>query len=823
MLLSYLKLSLRLLIRNPFFTFINVLGLAVGFASFMVLWDYSQHELKSDQFHKDYERIYRLFIFGDFADGPAIAGALNPEIIRRAADDFKEIEEYTRIVKQDNFAFEGSAADWFKLFFSYTNKENQRSSFLETRIAYADPNFFDFFSFPLFLGNSRSVLSESNSVVLSKGIARKYFGAREPLGEVLYMNDTIPLRVTGVFEDLPSNTHLVFDMLISTLTIEKYLRLPDSRAWTHGYYKLQKNIPMAAFDSTLNAYVQKNFTGMLGRIFGPATYEAHLQPLKELAFNPHALDRYVPKSRYLLSVLGLVSISVLLMAWVNYINMTLSANQKRMKELAARKAVGANSFDFIRQFIMEALLLNGVALLVAITLIQLIRTPAQVYFGFYVVSWSDISLTVKLLIGCTTLAGITITGMYPAIATLNVSPKILFGEKRLAKSSFRFSHVLTVFQYGAAMALIIWAFSVYLQITHVLNFDIGVKKDQVVVIDLPSHQDSLIRSQVKHFESQLSSSSFIMDYTFSHDVIGDRGDKYLKRNDRSEAFMMEVYTVDARFIPFYGIKLIAGRNFLPNHRADENTIILSRKAIRALGFRNPEDALGAQILVPQDQVGFSDYAPSTVIGVFEDYFADPFFKIYQGYTSGQSLFPSSIDATLRKASVRIFQGQFKNAMGQLQKEYAAAFPHTIFNSNVLEDQISRAYDEEKIVSNQIILFTLIAIGIACLGLLGMMSHKAVEKTKEIGIRKVLGARMRHLGSVLLGSSLKQLLLAMILGLPIARYLTQQYLEKYTEQITLQWWHFALPVLILVMIMFLTIASVLWKAAKSNPVEALKYE
>jgi len=822
MLLSYLKLSLRLLARNPFFTFINVVGLAVGLTSFMVLWNYSQHELKSDQFHKDYERIYRLYVFGQFADGPAIAGALNPEIIRRAADDFKEIEEYTRIVKQDNFV-EGSLPHGRQLFFSYTNMENQRSSFLETRIAYADPNFFDFFSFPLLVGNSRSVLSESNSVVVSKGIARKYFGAREPLGEVLYMNDTIPLRVTGVFEDLPSNTHLVFDMLISSLTIEKYLRLPDSQAWTHGYYKLQGNSSVAAFDSTLNAYVKRNFTGTLDRTFGPATYEAHLQPLKEMAFNTHALDMlHAPKSKYLLSVLGLVSISVLLMAWVNYINMTLSANQKRMKELAARKAVGANSFDFIRQFIMEAMLLNGVALLVAITLIQLIRTPAQVYFGFYVVSWSDISLTVKLLIGCATLAGITITGMYPAIATLNVSPKILFGEKRFAKSSFRFSHLLTVFQYGAAIALIIWAFSVYLQITHVLNFDIGLKKDQVVVIDLPFHQDSLKRLQVKYFESQLSSSSSIMDYTFSHEVIGARGG-FLKRNDLSETFMMEEYTVDARFIPFYGIKLIAGRNFLPNHRADENTIILSRKAIRTLGFKSPEDALGAQILVPQDLVGLSDYAPSTVIGVFEDYFAVPFFNIYQGYTSGQSLFPSSVDATLRKASVRIFPGQFKNAMGQLQKEYASAFPHTIFNSNVLEDQMSRAYDEEKIASNQIILFTLIAIGIACLGLLGMMSHKAVEKTKEIGIRKVLGARMHHLGSVLLGSSLKQLLFAMLLGLPIAWYLTQQYLEKYTERITLQWWHFALPIMILVVIMFLTIASLLWKAANSNPVEALKYE
>jgi len=667
-------------------------------------------------------------------------------------------------------------------------------------------------------------LSESHSVVVSKSMARKYFGAREPLGEVLYLNDTIPLRVTGVFEDLPSNTHLVFDMLISSLTIEKYLRLPDSRAFTHGYYKLQKNIPVAAFDSMLNAYVQKNFTSTLDRNYGPAKYEAHLQPLKELAFNTHAFDMLqVPKSRYLLSVLGLVSISVLLMAWVNYINMTLSANQKRMKELAARKAVGANSFDFIRQFIIEAMLLNGVAILVAITLVQLIQTPAQVYFGFYVVPWIDISLTVKLLISCANLAGITITGIYPAIATLNFSPTVLFGEKRLAKSSFRFSHLLTVFQYGAAMALIIWAFSVYLQITHVLNFDIGVKKDQVVVIDLPSHQDSLIRSQVKYFESQLSSSSFIMDYTFSHDVIGDRDSKFLKRTDRSEAFMMEAYTVDARFIPFYGIKLIAGRNFLSNHRADENTIILSSKAIRTLGFNSPEDALGAQILVPHDLAGHSDYATSTVVGVFEDYFASAFFTINQGYTSGQSLYPSSFNATLRKASVRLFPGQFKNAMGQLPGEYASAFPHTIFNSNILEDQISREYDEEKIASNQIILFTLIAIGIACLGLLGMMSHKAVEKTKEIGIRKVLGARMHHLGSVLLGNSLKQLLLAMILGLPIAWYLTQQYLEKYTERITLQWWHFALPVLILMVILFATIASVLWKAAKSNPVEALKYE
>jgi len=821
MLTSYLTLALRLLARNPFFTFINVAGLAMGFASFMVLWNYSQHELKSDQFHRDYERIYRLYVFGKFADGPAIAGALNPEIIRRAANDFKEIEEYTRIVKQDNFV-EGSLPHGRQLFISYTNKENKRSSFMETRIAYADPNFFDFFSFPLLVGNPRMVLSESNSVVVSKSMARKYFGVHEPLGEVLYLNDTISLRVTGVFEDLPSNTHLVFDMLISSLTIEKYLRLPDSQAWTHGYYKLQGNSSVAAFDSTLNAYVKRNFTGTLDRTFGPATYEAHLQPLKELAFNTHALDSYAPKSKYLLSVLGLVSVSVLLMAWVNYIILTLSANQGRMKELAARKAVGAHAVDFMRQFIIEAMIVNGVALLAAITLIQLIRTPAQVYFGFYVVSWSDISLTVKLLIGCAILAGIIVTGIYPAIATLNVSPKILFGEKRWAKSSFRFIHVLTVFQYSAAIALIIWAFSVYLQIAHVLNFDIGLKKDQVVVIDLPFHQDSLIRSQVKHFESQLSSNSSIMDYTFSHEVIGARGG-FLKRNDRSETFMMEEYTVDARFIPFYGIKLIAGRNFMSNNRADENTIILSRKAIRTLGFKSPEDALGAQILVPQDLVDLSDYAPSTVIGVFEDYFAVPFFTIHQGYTSGQSLLPSSFNTTLRKASVRIFPGQLKNAMGQLQGEYASAFPHSLFNSNILEDQMSRAYDEEKVASNQIILFTLIALGIACLGLLGMMRHKVVEKTKEIGIRRILGARLSNIAHMMLKSTVNHILIALIIALPVAYYLAGQYLKKYTEQITLQWWHFAFPVLILIAILFATIASVLWRAAQNNPVEALKYE
>jgi putative ABC transport system permease protein len=827
MLLNYLKLSLRLLVRNPFFTFINVLGLSVGFTAFIILWNYSQHELKSDQFHKDYERIYRLYLTKKFPTEDWVAGALSPEIIKQAALDLSKIENYTRIINQPNF-LNRSLPHRTQLFFFHTNKLNERSSFVQTRVAYADPNLFDFFSIPLLKGNPHSVLSEPNTVVVSESTAKKYFGVEEPAGELIYLNDTIPLRVTGVFEDLPSNTHLAFDIVISTLTVEKYLRLSDSWAMTHGYYKLRKDVLVTDFEKELNAYSQKHFNEIFNRMFlSEGANTLSLQPLDDLAFNIVVFDKYVPKSKYLLSVLSLVSVVILLMAWVNYINLTLSAQQKRMKELAARRAVGAKSIDFIRQFMMEAFLVNLISFLVALTMVQMIRTPAQIYFGFYVPSWTDIPLTMKLIIAFTILAGILLTGLYPAMATLKISPRVLFGARSTVKGSFNLSGLLTVFQYGTSMTLIIWACSVYLQINHILNLDIGLNKDQVVVIDLPFQHNSFIKSQINYFEDQLSSNAFLSDYAVSQGIMGDINveSMLLKQKENTEPISLQTNGgVDERFIPFYGIKVIAGRNFLPHHTADANAIILSRIATQRFGFKKPEESLGAQVLIPNNAANNGDFSSSTVIGVTEDYFEYPLFNNkYNSNHKGIVLTYRVPADPMLKVSVRIQQGQFQQALHRLQREYTTTFPHAVFNWYFLDDHVSRHYDEEKIESHQIILFTLIAIGIACLGLLGMISNKVIEKTKEIGIRKVLGAKMHQLGYVLLNSSLKQLVLSMVLCLPIAWYLTQRYLEKFSERITLQWWHYAMPVVLLLFVMLVTISSVLWKAAKSNPVEALKYE
>jgi putative ABC transport system permease protein len=279
--------------------------------------------------------------------------------------------------------------------------------------------------------------------------------------------------------------------------------------------------------------------------------------------------------------------------------------------------------------------------------------------------------------------------------------------------------------------------------------------------------------------------------------------------------------VDENFVPLYGIKLVAGRNFQAGKPADQKAILISELASIRLGFTSPMEAIGEKIILPRYN------RDAEIIGVYEDYESRPFYK-HQRSRKGPDSFLTYKDYLISdfypsKISVKINFDKLNAAIPSLDKLYKSVFPQETFDWDFLDENINRRYTSEKIARNQIILFTLIAIGIACLGLLGTVSNKAEERTKEIGIRKVLGATMVQIARILLNTSIKQVVVAAIISLPVAYYLTEQYLQKFSDRITLQWWHFAMPLGLLLLIMVGTIASVVWKAARTNPVESLRYE
>ncbi len=833
MLFNYLKLSFRLLTRNPFFAGINVIGLAVGFTSFYVLWQYSTSELKSDQYHRDAERIARIGIQWQWLEqrtnswGHLIFGFSKTSLLPAAKEDFPEVESTLRILNQR--AFNDALVNHEKrIVISVDDRMGQARIFKEENVAYADANLFNFFSIPLIYGEREKVLNGVNFVVLSQSTALKYFGHENPTGEIIRLNDTTTLKVSGVYEDLPNNTHLNFDMVISNVGLLNKWNA-DNGGWNEAicYLKLRHS-NFKDFENKLNQKADLYWAALRSR--PNRKLDMFVQPLTDISFNGLIGDSSNVKSKPFLITLGFIAFSILIMAWVNYVNLSVARVTRRFKEIATRKVSGAGTRDIVGQFVTESMVTNGIALALSFTLIQIVRAPVGDLFNIYFITPTSLSSSSALIFFSIVFAGTFATGLYPAFISMVQKPRELFNSNPPVSNRPTISSLLTVAQLAAAMIFLMLGFAVFLQLNHILKMDTGIKKEQVLVIESPVVKPENYTSILNALKQEILNLPGVVSVSTSSFMVNQINGAGFnsKRPGADDSFGMDSNGVDEDFVSLYGLKLLAGRDFVNGDMAQR--IIITRFAADRLGFGSPDDAVGSTINVSiQGEEGWKE---TEIIGVVENFRNISFFETEVGSQSnneGRGVVLTYKDHLSKKAftpdvlSVRVLPHHFEETIAAIEKHFKNDFPSMVFSWSFLDDKINEVYAQEKIARNQIILFTTLAVIIACLGLLGMITNKVVEKTKEIGIRKVLGARLYNIARVLLNSTVKQIAMATIVSIPLAYYLTQQYLEKYSERISLQWWHFALPVLILTLIMLSTVASVLWKAARNNPVEALKNE
>jgi putative ABC transport system permease protein len=844
MLLNYVKLSIRLLVRSPFFTLINISGLSVGFAVFFILWQHSTYELKSDQFHKDYDRIYRAYCDFYFGEGNNwdhyIFSTIPPVLAKLVKEKKKEVESLTRLIHQRNFEAirwagpQTDTAGWSgfstELILSYIDEREERLSIKQTRAAFADPNFFEFFTLPLILGQPDQVLNRADAIVLSESIASTYFGTQNPIGKTLILNDDRSFTVTGVFKDLRDNTHLAFDLLFSTLQIANAMEgIYPFQETAVSYFKLNPNADIKEIEKAMTNVSGLHWDRDFQVGFPGSTGEYHLQPLKDAAFQIFDNDSYSPKSKLKLQVFLLVGIVVLVMAWINYLNLQLNAQASRMKELATRKAAGAKITDFINQFLVESVVVNALAVLVAITLIQLLKSPLEILFQLSVPDWNEFNNETLIILLAAIVIGILIAALHPAISMWRLSIRSMLSFGKAFSDGRAFTKITSVLQFIIAIVLIVWFGTVFSQVNFVLNSSWGLDRDRVVVIELPVNDTIIGRNvHVEELKNELLSTVGVEDVTFSRTVVGGlfRNRLQFWRKDQSHVSAVPKSDggVDERFIPFYKLHILAGRNFIGDNPADRKSVILSREAARSMGW-NPEEAIGKAIGL--EKYSWTELSSDAeVIGVIEDHRYSPLYLqssmsgVNRGniLTYGNYLRPKNQP---QKMSIRL--NGSSDTVEAIKEKFEAVFPGKLFHWYFLDNHVNAHYQEERIARNQILLFTSLAIGIACLGLLGAISNKVVSKTKEIGIRKVLGARLHQIAEILLSPTLKQVGIATLIGTPLAYALTESYLQKFSERIVLQGWHFTLPILLLILIMVLSVASVVWKAARKNPVVALKYE
>jgi putative ABC transport system permease protein len=825
MIFNYLKLAIRLMGRNPFFTGINFLGLSMGFAVFFILWPFSQSELSSDQFIKDYERIERPYMDYRWTDdGGANWGHLNfPFTLSSVGSELRghdQIEDVTRFLRQNGFHQSNTPGLERNLVITLDNDDQFVLGLRHDAAICTDANFITFFDFHTIAGNPVTALTFAEGVVITETLAQKIFDG-DALGKQIKCNGK-PFEVTAVIKDLPRNSHLQFEMIFSN---QRVLDKWDEGLWQTAYVYCKMKSPGQLAD-----LMNENKARLVGRWLEKnpqARVNFFSQPVSELAFSQMQFEPFKTKSRFTIRILAAVAVVILVMAWLNYVNLTVSRSRSRFKEIATRKVAGALLPDLFIQFVCQSALINVIAALIGTTFAQLVRTPFRTLLNIDVLPINEWSLNTITFFVMIFLSGILLTALYPTYITWkNTTSQLLVknvpARKRIVTTLF------TTVQYVSALSLIAWIFVMNDQLNFILDKDIGIARENVLVVEAPivgleENRATKITALANYIRSGLGKQELCL----SGRVCGEGAAAF---EEQLRPVGSDIYFgidsqggVDENFIPFYDLKVIAGRNFVKDEK--DSVIILSRLASDRLGFSSPERAVGSFV-----EYSAGGWKKVKIIGVIEDYRVSAYYAAQNNteVESGRGLCLTYMDNLSssdlgERISVKVDLRTMDDFLAKFSAYYNAQFPGNPFNWYFLDEKVRQQYGDQKIARNQITLFTALAVVVACLGLLGMIANTVTEKIKEISIRKILGARIHHISKMLLKTTLTQIAIAVVIGMPIAWQLSQGYLQRYTERVDLQWWHFLMPIVVLITIMLVTVASVVLKAVKTNPVDALKHE
>ena len=805
MLQNYLKIAWRNIIRNKAFSAINILGLAIGIAACVLILQYVTFELSYDDFHTKGNRIYRVRqdrydkgkLSTQWAGGAQAAG----NSFKKA---FGEVEDYVKVLKRRPLMAE------------YDEK-----SLKVERVFIASESFFRIFSYPLLSGNPNTVLSEPNTVALSESVARRLFGRENPMGKTIRINQKQAVKVTGVYQDMPANTHLKADLLIPHVTfIQEAGRdnNPDN-AWMWdgalSYLLLRSDAKPAALEAKFVPYIQETIGAELKKFNADAVYT--LQPLRDIHLYSHFMEEAEPngdgKTVYLL--LG-IAFFIVVIAWVNYINLATAKAINRAKEVGVRKAIGSLRGQLIRQFLTESVLLNGLAVVVGLILITL-ALPT-----FNQLSGQQLSFSLAgsarfwvPLVGLF-IIGAFLSGLYPAFVLSGFKPiSVLKGSVSTSRQGIVLRKSLVVFQFAATLFLLVGTLAVFHQIQYMREQTLGINIDQTLVINPPIiRTDSTFVRQMATFKEELLRRPGIQSITASTVVPGQASDWNaggirLKGTDESKSEQYRVIGVDYDFLKTFDLKLLAGRNFAKDYGSDPKALIFNKMALKQLGFDQPEQAIGKQIEFWGETF--------TLVGVTDNYHQQSLRDAYE------PLILRLIPDVQGFFSIKLAAGQLNSTLADIRTEWNHFFPGNPFEYSFLDERFNEQYRADQRFGQVFGLFTGLAILVACLGLFGLASFTTAQRTKEIGIRKVLGASVNEIVQMLYREYATLLLISFVVAAPLAWYAISQWLQGYAFRATIDWWLFVVPLVLVLLIALLTVSFQSIKAALMNPVKSLRSE
>ncbi|ASU33715.1 ABC transporter permease [Mucilaginibacter xinganensis] len=804
MIKNYLLIAFRNLKKNKAFSFINITGLAIGMAAGLLIIQYVVFELSYDNFHVKKERVFRVAqdrynngkLSTQWAAGAFAAGS-------KFKANFPEIEDFVKVV---------GAGPVLAIY------QEQRLSL--QKVYFSGNSFFNIFSYPLIAGDPKTALQEPFSIVITETNAKKLFGNTNPIGKLLNFGYDQPVKVTGVMKDFPVNTHFNTDILLSYATLLKFAGPKsdiDDRWRNDGcltYLLLKPGADPKALEAKFVPYVNKEYAQFKGSGDGAKYY---LQPLESIHLKSHLMMEAGPNgdgtSVYLLAG---IAIFVIVIAWINYINLATARGIGRAKEVGVRKTLGSARGQLITQFMMEALLLNGLAIVLAIALI-IVFLPI-----FSTISGQYISLT--LLVEPAFWAGVLglfvlgsfFSGFYPAMVLSGFKPvEVMKGKLSASPRGIMLRKIMVVFQFAASIFLLIGSLTVFEQIRFMEQQNLGININQTLVIKPPlAKVDSFYRS-MKAFKNESLRNSSVKSITVSTSIPGEpvdwnAGGIKLVGTPESEGKQYRIIGGDMDYLGAFGVKLIGGRLFSEQFSTtDPHAVVLNIKAAAQMGFDKPLQSIGKKI----DFWG----EVYTIIGVVDNYHQQSLHDAYD------ALIFRCIPDVRGQVSVKISTANLPQTIAALKSNWKAFFPGDQFDYFFLDQHFNEQYHADRQFGQVFAAFTGIGIFVACLGLFGLVSYTIVQRTKEIGIRKVLGASVNGILQLLYKDFAKLVLVAFLVSAPLGWYACHKWLQTYAFRIDISWTLFLIPFIIVVFIAFATVSYLSFKAALMNPVKSLKTE
>lgn len=800
--LNYFHSAFRNIFKNKVFSILNLLGLSTGIAACLLLLQYVYYENSFDKFHENSSNIYRVR-YDAYRNGSRMfaCAAAVPAVGPAMKDNFPEVLEYAWA-----FPFDGIVST------------DENIAFRERKMQIVTPSFIKMFDWEILLGDT-SALTHPYTAIMTESAARRYFGDQDPVGRKITFWGDISCEVRGIIRDVPDNSHIKFTVLVSAETLHSETEGQSRTAW--GWYDFNTYVQLD--ESSDPADFQNKFAEWLAEEKKEEWEEYNgyqefiLQPIEDIHLHSDLLQESEPDENgdaNAVTMLSVIALAVLVIAWVNYINLSSSRALERAREVGIRKVVGAHRFQLVRQFLFEALLMNLLAAGLSIVIVAIVLP----YFN----NLTGRSLTMSLFgepffwggLSALFVIGAFLSGLYPAFILSSFMPvEVLKGKFSDSGRGYLLRKILVVFQFTASVAFIAGTILVYSQLHYMRTLDLGVDIEQTLVLRGPGIGiDSTYDHVFTTFKNEINSIAGISHLTASTNVPGDEifWASGVRRTDEEQGRgVIYIIGMDEDYIPAFDIELLAGRNFSSEFGTESLALIINARAVDFLGYASADEALGRKLNIHGED--------RHIVGVIGDYHQmslkqEPIPLLYRYLPSNRTFF-----------SMKIGADNLDEGLGKLKSAFDEFFPGNPFNYFFLDEFFDRQYRIEKQIFVATGVFSLVAIIIAALGLFGLSSYTTLQRTKEIGIRKVNGASVNRILMLLSREFLDLVLLSILFATPLTWWIIKRWLEGFPYKAGIHWYVFAITAIFVTLFALMAVAIQTLHAANTNPADSLKYE